>query len=155
MSRHEQRIGSAGEALAETILRAWGVEQLERVGTPVTVIRTGKKITGAFFGEPVAADYRGVLPILPKFHGTEYCAEKTIGQSVMAEVKTILDRNLTWSDLRPHQPGKLTEHADLGGMSLLVWVHQSGVYILRWPIDGFGPGKGISPEMARELEVRA
>jgi hypothetical protein len=67
----------------------------------------------------------------------------------MIEVKTV-EHNLRWSDFREHQPGKLTEHAELGGLSLVVWVHSSGVYTLEWPIADFGPGEGLTPERARQ-----
>lgn len=152
MSRVEQSIGKAGEALARTVLESLGVCQLEKIGTPVTVTRSrdGKRINGAFYGEPCAADFRGVFPIATHPHTTN---PETIGQSVMAEVKTV-EHNLRLSDFKPHQPGKLTEHADLGGLSLVVWVHSSGVYVLRWPIPGFGPGAGLTPVQAQKLDWR-
>ncbi len=141
--KSEQRIGAAGEELAANILRRYGVQQLERIGTPV------KQVKGRIvYGEPVAADFRGVFPVAIYPHTTD---PTTVGQSVMAEVKTV-QHNLRWSDFREHQPGKLTEHAELGGLSLVVWVHSSGVYILKWPIDGFGPGNGLTPQAALEWE---
>jgi hypothetical protein len=39
----------------------------------------------------------------------------------------------------------------LGGLSLVVWVHHSGVYVIRYPIDGFEKGKSIKPEQAGKL----
>jgi hypothetical protein len=124
----EQRIGAGGEKLAASILRALGVCQLERIGTPVRQAH-GKII----YGEPVAADFRGIMPG---------------GQSVLAEVKTV-EHNLRWSDFREHQPGKLSEHANLGGLSLVVWVHSSGVYVLQWPIPDFGPLAGLTAQQAK------
>jgi hypothetical protein len=140
--RAEQHIGREGEELAAIMLRNYGVSQLERIGTPVRQVR-GRII----YGEPVAADFRGVISVTLFPHSTNL---EIIGQSVMAEVKTV-DHNLRWSDFREHQPGKLTEHAELGGLSLVVWVHSSGVYILRWPIPGFSAGHGLTPEMAGAL----
>lgn len=141
--KSEQRIGAAGEELAANILRRYGVQQLERIGTPV------KQVNGRIiYGEPVAADFRGVFPVAIYPHSTD---QTTVGQSVMAEVKTV-QHNLRWSDFREHQSGKLTEHAELGGLSLVVWVHSSGVYILKWPIDGFGPGNGLTPQAALEWD---
>lgn len=136
MTRHEQRIGKEGEALAESALRQIGLEMIEKIGTPVRIIPGRAPI----WGEKVSGDYRALLPG---------------GISVLIECKTIMDRNLVWSDLREHQPGCLTRHAELGGISLLVWVHTSGVYVMQWPIDGFGPRKNISPERASELAIES
>jgi hypothetical protein len=101
----------------------------------------GKPGTTSFrvvFGERVSGDHRGVI------EGT--------GQSVLAETKTILEGNLTWSKMREHQPERLTLHYELGGLSLLVWVHSTGVYIMRWPIPGFAkPRDVITPARAAEL----
>jgi hypothetical protein len=137
MTRAQQRIGASGEELAESVLRSLGIEQIERVGTPVKLIPS--KAPGLFkvvFGEKVIGDRRGILPG---------------GRSVLCEVKTILDRNLRYSDLREHQPAGLTRHTELGGLSLLIWVHSSGINVLEWPISGFGPGKSIDPRTA-EIE---
>jgi hypothetical protein len=134
MTRREDRTGKAGEELAESVLRSLGIEQIERVSTPVKLIPS--QYPGLFkviFGEKVIGDRRGILPG---------------GRSVLIEVKTILDRNLQWGDLRPHQPAGLTEHQLWGGMSLLVWVSSYGVFAMEWPIKGFTPGKSIDPEKA-------
>ena len=140
--RHEQRTGRAGEELAASVLRGFGIQQIERIGTPVRQV-DGRII----YGEPVAADFRGVYQVSVHPHTTN---PETIGQSVLAEVKTV-EHNLRWSDFREHQPGKLSEHAELGGLSLVVWVHSSGVYVMQWPIRGFGPGDGLTPDAAREV----
>ena len=134
--RLEQKIGKDGEQLARSVLSGLGLEFIEKIGPPVKLIpvRTNRQNTyQVIFGERVAGDHRAMLPD---------------GRSVLIEVKTIYDRNLVWSDLRDHQPGKLQQHADLNGLSLLVWVHDSGVYVMRWPIEGFGPRKSIAPHQA-------
>lgn len=135
--KREQQIGKNGEQTARSVLDGLGLEMIEKIGTPVNLIpvRSGnqKNVFFVVWGEKVAADHRAMLPD---------------GRSVLIEVKTIYDRNLVWSDLREHQPAKLQQHADLNGLSLLVWVHDSGVYVMRFPIEGFGPGKGITPEKA-------
>jgi hypothetical protein len=148
MSRNEQHIGKSGEQLARMYLEHLGIRQIERIGTPVTVTRSPRtgKISGAFFGEPCAADFRGVVPHY------ELPSGLYVGQSVMAEVKTV-EHNLRWSDFQLHQPGKLSEHAELGGLSLVCWVHSTGVYILQWPIPGFTPGHGLTPEEAARLNM--
>lgn len=139
MTRREQRIGAHGQEQAARALRMAGVECVEKVATPVILIASRYK--GLFkvkYGEKVSGDHRGILPD---------------GTSVLAETKTVLDGNLTWSHLRDHQPGRLTAHAEYNGVSLLVWVHSSGIYIMRWPVPGFGPGRGITPQQAEELHI--
>lgn len=141
MSRREQRIGNMGQEHAAAALRRAGVNMVEKIGTPVKLIpskRGGKGTYTVIWGEKVSGDHRGILPG---------------GISVLAETKTILDRNLVWSDLREHQPERLTEHFQCGGVSLLVWVHSSGVYVMRWPVPDFGPRKSITPERAEELHI--
>jgi hypothetical protein len=116
-----------------------GLEMIEQIGTPMLLIpvRNGRKqVFQVIFGEKVAGDHRAILPG---------------GRSVLIEVKTIHDRNLVWSDLRDHQPDKLKEHESFGGLSLLVWVHAPDVYVMRFPIEGFGAGKGITPERATDI----
>lgn len=127
--------------MAESVLRSIGVEMVEKIGTPVTLLPA--KAPGTYrviWGEKVSGDRRGIIP------GS--------GRSVLVEVKTIYDRNLRWSDMRDHQPGRLTEHAEHGGLSLLVWVHSSGVCVMRWPVDGFGPGKSIDETQAERSDIR-
>ena len=139
--KREQQIGKNGEQTARSVLDGLGLEMIEKIGTPVKlspVPGARKNVYQVSFGEKVAADHRALLPD---------------GRSVLIEVKTIYDRNLVWSDLREHQPAKLQQHASLNGLSLLVWVHDSGVYVMRFPIEGFGPGKGITPAQAQNIHT--
>lgn len=139
--KHEQTIGKQGQNLAAAELRSIGIEMVEKIATPVLLIPSAHK--GLFrpvFEEPVSGDHRGIL------HD---------GTSVLAETKTIMDRNLRYSDLRDHQPARLTEHVSWGGLSLLVWVHSEGIYIMQWPIFGFKPGTSISPKNAQFLSIRS
>lgn len=141
--RAEQSVGKHGQNLAASHLSQIGIEMVEQIGTPVKLIPVSehrKDVFRVVFGEKVSGDHRGVL------RG---------GRSVLVETKTILDRNLRYSDLREHQPGRLTSHADFGGLSLMVWVHHTGVYIMEWPIIGFAAGKSISIEMARALNIES
>lgn len=135
MSKSEDRTGKAGQNYAASALTILGIRMVEKIGTPVILIPS--RIKGLFkvrYEEKVSGDHRGILPG---------------GRSVLAETKTILNRNLTYSDLREHQPARLTMHAELGGLSLLVWVRAPyEIYVMEWPIEGFGPGKGITPERA-------
>lgn len=142
MSKRQKQIGDAGQNLAANALRQLDVRMVEKIGTPVKCIPTSRPgVFTVIWGEKVAGDHRGVL---------------VGGRSVLAETKTILDRNLRWSDFREHQPAALTEHAELGGLSLVVWVHSSGVYVMQWPVDGLEAGKSITPEVAadRDEETR-
>lgn len=138
MSRSEQHTGKAGEARALRVLHSRGVEMVEKIGTPVRIIASKGGWHRIVWGDKVSGDHRGILPG---------------GRSVLAETKTILDRNLHYSDLRDHQPDRLTLHAELGGLSLLVWVHQTGIFVMQWPIDGFVKGTGITPEEAVYLDI--
>lgn len=147
MTRSEQKIGKNGERLAQAVLNGLGIEMLEKIGTPVLLspyvdFRTGRTIPGVFrvkFGEKVSGDRRGILPD---------------GTSVLIEVKTIWNGNLVYSELDNHQHNALKRHAGFKGLSLLVYVHQTGVYVMKYPpegIPGFVPRKSITPERAREL----
>jgi penicillin-binding protein-related factor A (putative recombinase) len=135
---NNKRIGSAGENLAAGALRRIGVEMVEEIATPVIVSRqaNGRMIVVGY-KEKVSGDHRGIYR----------------GRSILAETKTVTDRNLQYGDLRPHQPERLEYHAECGGVSLLVWVHHSGVYIMQYPIEGFKKGKSLTPERARELNI--
>jgi hypothetical protein len=138
MSRHQQRRGALGEDQAARALHRVGVEMVERIATPVTISRRSGKPVVQGWSEKVSGDHRGLL---------------LGGRSVLAETKTIMDRNLRYSDLRKHQPERLQIHATFGGLSLLVWVHESGVYVMEFPIDGFVHGTSLTPEQAQALNI--
>jgi len=130
----EKETGARGEREAQSVLSGMGIEMLEKVGTPIKAFPAGKGLFKVIWGEKVSGDRRGILPG---------------GISVLIEVKTILDKNLIYSDLRKHQPDRLVTHASWGGLSLLVWVHNSGTYVMMFPIEGFVPRKSLTPEVAR------
>jgi hypothetical protein len=140
MTKLQNDQGRVGQEHAAAALRRIGVKCVEKIGTPVRLVPVVKK-PGAYFvywEEKVSGDHRGILPG---------------GRSVLAETKSIYDKNLTWSDLRPHQPDRLDDHAAMGGLTLLVWVSSRGVFIMQWPVPGFGPGKGITLEQAKKLDI--
>lgn len=145
MTKREQQTGAQGQKQAAGALRRAGVNMVEQIGTPVKLIPMGtvrgRQVFQVIYGEKVSGDNRGIIP--------------GKGTSVLAETKTILDRNLRYSDLRDHQPERLTEHHENNGISLLVWVHSTGIYILRWPIPLFVRGKSITPEEASLLNVES
>ena len=142
MSRYEDRVGKAGQEAAAGALHRLGVECVEQIGTPVKIIPRGnfgnQTTYQVIWGDKVAGDHHGILPG---------------GRAVLAETKTILDRNLQWSDLRDHQPDALSRHAEFGGLALLVWVHCSGIHVMQWPVPGFGPHKSISADKAAALSA--
>jgi hypothetical protein len=45
--------------------------------------------------------------------------------------------------------------AALGWLALLVWVCPFGVFVMRWPVEGFEHGKALSLEAARAHDVSA
>ena len=153
MGKKSQTIGASGENLAKLRLHGIGVDMVEKIGTPMKLLALSTRIQSSLrrmgcnpknvfrivFGEKVSGDHRGII--------------SESGKSVLAETKTILDRNLRWSDLRKHQPERLDVHHLYGGISLLVWITNDGVYVMEWPVPGFGPGRSISLDRAKELEV--
>lgn len=137
----EKKIGNTGELFAAQALVNLGIEQLEQIGTPVKVFATPQKgLFRVIWGKKVIGDFRGVLPG---------------GRSVISEVKTILHHNLGLSDFKEHQPAGLSRHAELGGLSLVVWVHgENEIYIMEWTKDGIpglAPRHALTPEQANEL----
>ena len=135
MTRSQQRQGAVGENRATIALRQVGVCMVDEITTP-SIVRGGKVI----YTKKVRGDRRGILEN---------------GISVLAEVKTTTgDRNLQWSDMRPHQPKDLTEHAEYNGLSLLVWVTDDDVYVMDWKdalYYGFQEGGSIDRERAGQL----
>ena len=134
-----QAKGAKGEDIADLVLRSKGVRMVEKIATPVRIIARKRMHGSDWFrlawGEKVSGDRMGILDG---------------GRRVLAEVKT-RDRNLRWKDLEDHQVLALTENAALGGLSLVVFVHPGGIAVLEWPIEGFGPGKGLTITRALEL----
>ena len=129
--------GNAGEQQAAAALRRLGILMVEEIGTPFVITKTKNGWFQGYWKDKVSGDLIG--------HTQD-------GVKVLAEVKTIMDRNLRWSDLDHHQPGRLDENAECA-ISLLVWVHDSGIHVLRWPVPGFGKGTGITPEQAKKLNI--
>jgi len=140
MSRRQKQIGDHGQQIAATVLRSRGALLVEKVATPVKLIPSS--INGHYrviFGERVSGDHRAILPG---------------GRSILAETKaTTGDRNLQYSDLREHQPERLTAHAEAGGLSLLIWICDAGQFVMQWPIVGFQPGRSITVTLAKALDI--
>jgi hypothetical protein len=142
-SSRNKKLGNAGEEAAAAALRRIGVLMVEEIGTPFVVTnRKGTWVKG-FWKTKVSGDLRG--------HTRK-------GTSVLAEVKTIFDRNLRWSDLDDHQNRALEEHSKYA-ISLLIWINETGPHVMNWwtltqSSILFEPGKSITPEQAIDLELR-
>lgn len=136
-----KKLANAGEETAARVLRGLGVKMVQEVGTPfVITARNNEGWLRGYFKTKVTGDLIG---------------HTQSGTMVLAEVKTIWDRNLTWSDFKDHQPEKLTENSECA-ISLVVWVHNSGVYVMNWTDlleAGFRKGKGIDIETAQTLDM--
>lgn len=136
-----QQHGKQGEQIGAGALRRMGILQVEKIATPYIKIKHPTD-----FGyyriketEKVAGDWRGIL---------------TNGVSVISEIKTRYGNNLAWSDFEPHQIEKLYNHAELA-ISLVVYVHDYGVNVMRWPVIGFDkPRCSITPARADELDIQ-
>jgi len=153
MAKREQVTGAAGETFVLSALSGRGLAIPEKIGTPVKLITIpldhivpslrpryrNRLIATVVYGNKVSGDTRGLIA------GS--------GRSVLVETKTVLDHNLRWSNLRKHQPGRLDAHAEAGGLSLLAWLHATGLYLMQWPVPGFGLRKSITPEQAASLDI--
>ena len=123
--------GATGEAIVAMELRSRGVCLVERVHTPWGIQRAkGGRITGAYPLEKVSGDFVGIL---------------AGGRFVRCEVKTT-DGRLPYSQLEPHQHSALLQHHELGGLSLVGWVHDGIVSIMQYPVMGWVAGKSIRKE---------
>ncbi|MEE9905534.1 MAG: hypothetical protein K4305_08950 [Chlorobium sp.] len=143
--RRNRQQGAWAEELAAEALRRLGFQCVEPIHTGFQVVRSGGRITGAFPMEKVSGDIKAIAPG---------------GRSVHCEVKYQPDpyQNLTWSMFtrkrKSHQIKALNDTVDAGGIGLVVWVRgYTEVCVLQWPIDGFGPGKGITWEQACDAMV--
>lgn len=149
MGRFSQQRGKQGEQIARLQLQLLGVEMLEKIATPVRVIDRkfirlpGRRIKEWWcrivWGEKVSGDWRGVMPG---------------GCRVLAEVKFTENGRLTWSTFEDHQREALTQNHELGALSLVVWVTDYEPYVMRWPIIGLKPRKGIGIEEAKAQQLR-
>lgn len=136
--RKSVKLGKAGESIAQQVLSSRGIDRVRTIGTPFTITAKQGRWLQGFYGQKVAGDTTGIID----------------GTFVLAETKTIMEGNLSWSAFSPHQPGELSDHVQHGGIALVVWVHNSGVKVLSWPIPGLeGPKTSITPEQADELDI--
>jgi len=146
MAKISQRKGKKGEEWARKDLTRLGVLCVSPRATPFRIIATkpGSQWVRIIRSEKVSGDLDG---------------HRSDGVHILAEVKTTNGGNLTWSLLTKHgehQAENLDRHAR-HAIALVVWVRlPDEIFILDWPIPGFGPGRGgsISPEQARKLSIK-
>ncbi len=143
MGRRSESAGRAGEQIAEMQLRMLGVEMVENIPTPIALAGSRKIGHSTFYNviykQKATGDIAGIMG-----DGS--------GRRVLVEVKSRNDDRLQWSALRDHQIERLDENHRLNGVSLVVFIDGSGnVFVLRWPIEGFGPRKSITSEQAASL----
>lgn len=132
--RRNQRKGDMGEKAVELLLGQLGLVMVEKVNVGWTVIwGPNGRIKEAFPQKKVSGDFRAVT---------------LKGQSVLVEVKTYDGDRLQFSALAKHQSRSLDIHQNVGGLSLLVWVNQGDIMPMWWPVEGFGPGKSLTREVA-------
>jgi hypothetical protein len=150
MKKHDRlqsvrvRRGSAGEDAAERQLLACGFGAIARINTGWKVIRwidIKNRLARVAPVRKVEGDFRAII--------------LGSGQSVLVEVKT-RGPKLSLSYFEDHQRKALSVHHGLGGLSLVAWVSDVAgeVFLLEWPIPGFGKGSPLSVEQARELDCR-
>jgi hypothetical protein len=145
MSRKEQHIGKQAQDLAEAALRSRGANFTQQIPTPYRVIGDGRK-NRMIFAEKAIGDIIGSVPV--------QVGAATFPIPLMAEVKYSDGDRLQFSRLRPHQVEALNMLAALGWLALLVWVCPFGVFVMRWPVEGFEHGKALSLEAARAHDVQ-
>jgi len=131
--------GKQAEEIAMDALRKIGFKCVEKIETGFTVIRSGKKITGAFPVRRVTGDIRAIG------HG---------GQAIYCECKFREDK-LKWSDMETHQLKAMEDVTEAGGAAFLVWVaclSPERVYLLQWPFNVLKKGRAITEQEAADLE---
>ncbi len=133
--------GTAGESIAHYALNGLGLKMVAKIQSGWEPHRWIDRKRGIAMIHP-----------MPKVAGDFHAITET-GKSVLVEVKH-RKGNLIWSSFASHQKQRLTEHAGYGGLSIIVWVASDDVFILQWPIEGFGPRKSITHERATEIDMR-
>jgi len=145
MARNQQsanrKQGAAGENEAQKELEKRGVSNVEFTPVEWVIIRGASgRIINAFpkRKDKATNDISGIIA------GS--------GRSVRAEVKTT-DGTLPYKMLDDKQHEALQRHHDLGGLSLVVWVHDGIVSVMRYPIAGFRFRTSIKPEQVIEWGI--
>ncbi len=130
---NSKRKGNAGELLAARQLAARGAVNVREIETGWR--RVGKEMRPK---KKVYGDLEAVIP------GS--------GRAVLAEVKRYDDK-LCYSYIKPHQHKALLDNAEVGAMSLVVWIYQGGIAVISYPIPGFCQGKSLTIARAKMLDM--
>lgn len=138
ITKRSRKAGQAGEIAALYQLRYLGFVLIEAIETGWRVKRAGKKIIGATPLRKVSGDFKAMTPG---------------GRTVIVEVKARPER-LQYGDLERHQVDALTSYHSHGGIALLIWRHEKGIAVMRWPVFGFVAGTSISIDHATTLNLK-
>jgi hypothetical protein len=139
-ARASQAKGARGEDTVAAALVASGYRMVERISTPCKLVTHGGAPRIVYVGR-VSGDYRAILT-----------TSQGAGISVLVESKAY-DGRLPWSAFEDHQPVGLTEHEDLGGISLVAWVDRGEVRLIAWREFrrvGFCAGKSVEWDSTTE-----
>ena len=135
--KRNQAVGKKAEKIVANRLRSMGLKIVEPIGTPVRLTpyrsQYGKVIRGVFrvvFGDRVSGDIKAFVPG---------------GRGVLCEVKYTgdIDR-LQYSRLKDHQVEALWKCLEVGGLPLLAWVNDWGVFVMEWPLKDLRNGHRLS-----------
>jgi penicillin-binding protein-related factor A (putative recombinase) len=137
--RKAQKKGASGEKIADAALVEYGVKFIKTVGKHVNLIPIDprKGIYRVQFIGKLVGDRTGIADG---------------GRSVLVEVKNYSSKTLPYSALEKHQHAALMEHHSLGGLSLLVWVHDGEARVYEYPIDGYVPRSSLKWEAIGDCE---
>lgn len=138
-NRNKQQ-GNKSEYETLRALQSIGIRMLEPVYTPYHILYKDGKVIDVKPIRKVSGDMRGIVP------GS--------GQSVLVETKWRGDK-LVYSDLKKHQHAHLRVHKKHGGLSLVAWHNEKGLYVFNYGIDAFQPGKSLTPEQAAAVCIAA
>ena len=132
-TRNQQK-GAIGESIAHRALIRLGFMFVHPIATPYSITRgRNGRVIAAAPSAKVAGDFRAIWGR---------------GQSVLVEVKNHDGPRLTYSTLEKHQHEALAMHQQLGGLSLLIWIHKLEAYVMDYPVAAFKPRTSISIETA-------
>lgn len=141
IGRRSVKAGKQGEDVATMQLRLLGLQMIDVIHTGWQVVRWINR----------AEDTAVVVPA-QRVRGDRAAIVPGTGQRVLAEVKSFDEDRFVWSRLEAHQHQSLAQNAELGGLSLVVWVRYGEVLVMEYTSlreAGWKPGKGVSLEVAR------
>jgi hypothetical protein len=137
--RSSQQRGEAGELLVRAALQKIGLKQIEKIHTPWRIIRDDKgKVIDAVPLEKVEGDFVAIDP--------------NTGKKVLVESKWRQFPRLAYGDVKIHQHRSMFDNDAYGGISILAWVRDGRVKLMRYPVLKFEPNKSIKWAEATEIK---